>query len=88
MKAEQTYKLTFRPRKYAYDPEQIREWRRRGLSWEQIARKYQTAGDAKADHTTVMHAARRLGCLEPRALIAPAPEQSDLQGPRLVTPRP
>ncbi len=83
-----SFKHTFRPRKYAYDPEQIREWRRRGLSWEQIARKYQANGNPAADHTTVMHAARRLDCFEPRGLIAPMPEPEDLQASHLRVPRP
>lgn len=70
MTANYQARLGFRARKYEFDPEQLREWRRRGLTWEQIARKY----GPECDCSTVRNAAARLGAVEPRKLVRPADE--------------
>jgi hypothetical protein len=45
----------FVPRKFDFSAEDIASWRDRGWSWPRIARKY------GCHHTTLMHAAMRLG---------------------------
>jgi hypothetical protein len=47
----------YKGRKYAFDRDQISAWRLAGKSWPWIARRYNCP-----EHTTVMHAAVRMGC--------------------------
>lgn len=46
----------FKPRKHEYSAEDITRWRSQGWSWTRIGWMY------GCDHTTVMYAAKRMGC--------------------------
>jgi hypothetical protein len=80
LRADTPYFRKFRPREFGFTYADLHEFRQvRAMSWQQIGNMY------GCDHTTVMHAAKRLGVETARPLKGPThdPEKRHIPPPKV-----